>query len=57
MIAQEVNAPDERLDAIRAVVRALPEKPGIYIFKNESDEVLYIVKDVKQRSRVRSYFG
>ncbi|MEE9255703.1 MAG: excinuclease ABC subunit UvrC [bacterium] len=62
MIAQEVNAPDERLpderlDAIRAVVRALPEKPGIYIFKNESDEVLYIGKAVKLRSRVRSYFG
>lgn len=41
----------------RAVIKRLPEKPGIYIFKNESGEVLYIGKAVRLRSRVRSYFG
>ncbi len=41
----------------REAIRRLPEKPGIYIFKNESGDVLYIGKAVKLRSRVRSYFG
>ncbi|MFP6869016.1 MAG: excinuclease ABC subunit UvrC [Nitrospinota bacterium] len=41
----------------RTVIQRLPEKPGIYIFKNESGEVLYIGKAVRLRSRVRSYFG
>ena len=41
----------------REVIRRLPEKPGIYIFKNSEGEVLYVGKGVKLRSRVRSYFG
>ncbi|MBT3822728.1 MAG: excinuclease ABC subunit UvrC [Nitrospinaceae bacterium] len=41
----------------RAVIKRLPEKPGIYIFKNSEGDVLYIGKAVRLRSRVRSYFG
>ncbi len=39
------------------VIRRLPERPGIYIFKNASGKVLYVGKAVRLRSRVRSYFG
>jgi excinuclease ABC subunit C len=41
----------------REVIGRLPEKPGIYIFKNAEGDVLYIGKAVRLRSRVRSYFG
>ncbi|MBN2265866.1 MAG: excinuclease ABC subunit UvrC [Candidatus Aminicenantes bacterium] len=35
---------------------ALPDKPGIYFFKNASGEVVYIGKARSLRDRVRSYF-
>jgi excinuclease ABC subunit C len=35
---------------------ALPEKPGIYFFKNGKGEVVYIGKARDLRDRVRSYF-
>lgn len=34
----------------------LPEKPGIYFFRNASGEVVYIGKAASLRDRVRSYF-
>ncbi len=41
----------------REVIQSLPEKPGIYIFKDLSGKTLYIGKAVHLRSRVRNYFG
>ncbi|MSP22872.1 MAG: excinuclease ABC subunit UvrC [Dehalococcoidia bacterium] len=38
-------------------VRALPERPGVYIMRDERDDVLYIGKATRLRARVRSYFG
>ena len=37
--------------------RALPERPGVYLMKNERAEVIYVGKAKRLRSRVRSYFG
>ncbi|MDR0308004.1 MAG: excinuclease ABC subunit UvrC [Chitinispirillales bacterium] len=37
-------------------ISRFPEKPGVYLMKDSSDELLYIGKAVNLRSRVRSYF-
>lgn len=34
----------------------MPEKPGVYIFKDEKDEILYVGKAINLKSRVSSYF-
>ncbi|MEZ4501271.1 MAG: excinuclease ABC subunit UvrC [Dehalococcoidia bacterium] len=43
--------------AVMQQVRALPERPGVYIMRDERDDILYIGKAVRLRARVRSYFG
>lgn len=35
---------------------ALPERPGVYVFRDESGEVIYVGKASSLKSRVRSYF-
>ncbi len=37
-------------------LKGLPAKPGVYLFRDESGEVLYIGKAKSLRPRVRSYF-
>jgi excinuclease ABC subunit C len=34
----------------------VPSKPGVYLFKNQQGEVLYVGKSARLRDRVRSYF-
>ena len=34
----------------------LPASPGVYLFKNERHEIIYVGKAKRLRSRVRSYF-
>ena len=43
-------------DGIEARLRTLPAKPGVYLFRDEAERVLYIGKAKSLRSRVRSYF-
>jgi excinuclease ABC subunit C len=43
--------------ALMQQVRALPERPGVYIMRDERDDVVYIGKATRLRARVRSYFG
>ncbi|MEE8620063.1 MAG: excinuclease ABC subunit UvrC [Dehalococcoidia bacterium] len=38
-------------------LKALPAKPGIYIFKDKEGKVIYVGKATNLNSRVRSYFG
>lgn len=46
-------APADRLEAR---LDGLPSRPGVYLFRGEHGEVLYIGKAKQLRSRVRSYF-
>jgi excinuclease ABC subunit C len=44
------------VDRIAEQLRGLPAKPGVYLFRGDRDEVLYVGKAKSLRSRVRSYF-
>src|SRR5712691_12024119 len=37
-------------------IRTIPTGPGVYLYKNAEDEVIYVGKAKNLRSRVRSYF-
>jgi excinuclease ABC subunit C len=39
-----------------SVLKTLPTKPGVYVFKNAVGKVIYVGKAVSLRARVRSYF-
>ncbi|MCK4697781.1 MAG: GIY-YIG nuclease family protein, partial [Dehalococcoidia bacterium] len=38
-------------------LKALPQKPGVYLFRDTSGNVLYVGKAANLHNRVRSYFG
>jgi excinuclease ABC subunit C len=40
---------------LREKIRSLPTSPGVYLYKNAEDEVIYVGKAKNLRSRVRSY--
>lgn len=44
------------VDKLKRQANLLPEKPGIYLFKNESGEIIYVGKARSIRDRVLSYF-
>jgi len=37
-------------------LRLLPDKPGVYIMKNESGKIIYVGKAISLKNRVRQYF-
>lgn len=39
-----------------ALTEGLPRKPGVYLFRDRTDEVIYVGKAKNLRSRVRAYF-
>ena len=43
-------------DRLENLLKEIPQTPGVYLMKDESDRLLYIGKSKKLRSRVRSYF-
>jgi len=45
-----------RGERIESQLKTLPPKPGVYLFRDERDAVLYVGKAKSLRSRVRSYF-
>lgn len=44
------------IDRLKRQANLLPEKPGIYFFKNEAGEIIYVGKARSIRDRVLSYF-
>jgi excinuclease ABC subunit C len=42
--------------SLKAKLKDLPVKPGVYIHKNADGKIIYIGKAKSLRSRVRSYF-
>ncbi len=51
-----IAARDSRTERIEAQLKAIPAKPGVYLFRASNDTVLYVGKAKSLRSRVRSYF-
>jgi excinuclease ABC subunit C len=43
-------------ERVKTQLGSLPAKPGVYLFRDASGEVLYVGKAKSLRSRVRSYF-
>ena len=44
-------------EILREKIKHLPNRPGIYKFFNENDEIIYVGKAVDIRKRVSSYFN
>ena len=44
-------------DQIREKLKLLPDKPGVYLMKNEDGHVIYVGKAKVLKNRVRSYFN
>ena len=44
-------------DPIRKQIENVPQSPGVYLFRDERDEILYVGKATSLRPRVRSYFN
>lgn len=42
---------------MREKLDKLPESPGVYIYRDEKGEIIYVGKAVSLKHRVRSYFG
>ncbi len=57
MTAAEFNK-GARMDQLllKDKLQTLPTKPGVYLMKDDGDEVIYVGKSVNLRHRVRSYF-
>ncbi len=44
------------IDLFKEKIKDIPNKPGVYLFKNAKGRVIYIGKATSLRQRVRSYF-
>lgn len=44
-------------DWIESTIQKLPEHPGVYLMKDKNDEIVYVGKAKRLKSRVRQYFG
>ena len=56
MPAHAAETETTREERIEAQLAALPAKPGVYLFRGERGDVLYVGKAKSLRPRVRSYF-
>jgi excinuclease ABC subunit C len=50
------NGYPEKLKALKERLKAVPQLPGVYLFKNLNGDVIYVGKARILRNRLRSYF-
>ena len=43
-------------EVIKEKLKLLPTKPGVYLMKNNRDQIIYVGKAINLRNRVRQYF-
>ena len=46
---------DDRIEKLKARIKELPDRPGVYLHKNAEGEVIYVGKARNLRNRVNSY--
>ena len=46
---------DSRIERLKARIKELPGRPGVYLHKNAEGEVIYVGKARNLRNRVQSY--
>jgi excinuclease ABC subunit C len=51
------NSPKTYKKELNRIVKLLPHRPGIYIYKNQAHEIIYIGKAVDLNRRVNQYFS
>jgi excinuclease ABC subunit C len=54
---KSIGGPQKVAGLFGAKSRALPTKPGVYLFKDKEGKVIYVGKAANLNSRVKSYFG
>jgi excinuclease ABC subunit C len=54
---ESTEGPQKVSQHFEAKLRALPAKPGVYLFEDKEGKVIYVGKAASLKSRVRSYFG
>jgi len=47
---------EERIERLKAIVRAMPEKPGSYQYYDDEGTIIYVGKAKNLKARVSSYF-
>ena len=43
-------------EAVKQRLRAVPDAPGVYLFRDQRTQVIYVGKALRLRDRLRSYF-
>ncbi len=43
-------------EAIKQRLRAVPDEPGVYLFRDAKAQVIYVGKALRLRDRLRQYF-
>ena len=43
-------------ESIKRRLRAVPDTPGVYLFRDSRTQVIYVGKALRLRDRLRSYF-
>ncbi len=57
VVARHVEKAESREQRIVAERRSLPDAPGVYLFRDRDDEVIYVGKAISIRKRVASHFS